>query len=50
MYVRKRDATGGDKNQEMGYKAHNQVFNEEQEHELSKYSIRCADIHIFWPH
>ncbi|XP_045445765.1 uncharacterized protein LOC123653829 [Melitaea cinxia] len=45
-YVRKRDATGGDENQEMGYKAHNRVFNQEQERELSKYLIRCADIYF----
>ncbi|CAK1581494.1 unnamed protein product [Parnassius mnemosyne] len=45
-YVRKRDATGGDENQEMGYKAHNRVFNQEKERELSKYLIRCADIYF----
>ncbi|XP_024941863.1 uncharacterized protein LOC112494517 [Cephus cinctus] len=30
----------------MGYKAHNRAFNQEQEHELSKYLIRCADIYF----
>ncbi|KAH9627647.1 hypothetical protein HF086_009797 [Spodoptera exigua] len=44
-YIRKRDATGGD-DTGMGYKAHNRVFNEDQERELSKYLIRCADIYF----
>lgn len=30
----------------MGYKAHNRVFTQEQERELSKYLIRCADIYF----
>ncbi|XP_011859139.1 PREDICTED: tigger transposable element-derived protein 6-like [Vollenhovia emeryi] len=30
----------------MGYKAHNKVFTQEQERELSKYLIRCADIYF----
>ncbi|EFA11818.1 hypothetical protein TcasGA2_TC016420 [Tribolium castaneum] len=30
----------------MGYKAHNRVFIEEQEKELTKYLIRCADIYF----
>ncbi|CAG4956415.1 unnamed protein product [Colias eurytheme] len=33
----------------MGYKAHNRVFNEEQERELSKYLIRYADIYFELP-
>lgn len=45
-YIRKRDAAGNDENQEMGYKAHNRVFTQEQERELSKYLIRCADIYF----
>lgn len=45
-YIRKRDESGEDENQEMGYRAHNRVFNEEQERELSKYLIRCADIYF----
>ncbi|XP_037870942.1 uncharacterized protein LOC119629361 [Bombyx mori] len=45
-YVHKRDAAGNDENQEMGYKAHNRVFTREQELELSKYLIRCADIYF----
>lgn len=30
----------------MGYKAHNKVFNAEQEKKLAKYFIRCADIYF----
>jgi hypothetical protein len=45
-YIRKRDASGDEGNQGMGYKVHNRVFNEEQERELSKYLIRCADIYF----
>ncbi|CAG9133859.1 unnamed protein product [Plutella xylostella] len=45
-YVRKRDASGGEENQDMGYNAHNRVFNEQQERDLSKYLIRCADIYF----
>jgi hypothetical protein len=45
-YIRKRDATGGDESQEMGYKAHNRLFNQKQERELTKYLIRCADIYF----
>ncbi|XP_011136537.2 uncharacterized protein LOC105181464 [Harpegnathos saltator] len=45
-YIRKRDASGNEENQDMGYKAHNRVFNEEQERKLSKYLIRCADIYF----
>ncbi|KAG5888828.1 hypothetical protein JTB14_000101 [Gonioctena quinquepunctata] len=43
-YIRKRDASGED-DQVMGYRAHN----EEQEQELSKYLIRCADIYFGLP-
>lgn len=44
-YIRKRDAS--DKGDEsMGFRAHNRVFNEEQEGDLSKYLIRCADIYF----
>lgn len=45
-YIRKRDASKDEENQDMGYKPHNRVFNEEQERELSKYLIRCADIYF----
>lgn len=45
-YIRKRNAAGNDENQEMGYRAHNRVFTQEQERELSKYLIRCADIYF----
>lgn len=48
-YIRKRDASGDDKHQDMGYKAHNRVLNEEQERKLSKYLIRCADIYFGLP-
>ncbi|XP_041968550.1 jerky protein homolog-like [Aricia agestis] len=44
-YIRKRDVSGKD-DEGMGYKAHNRVFNEDQERELSKYLIRCADIYF----
>ncbi|KAG5882926.1 hypothetical protein JTB14_012653 [Gonioctena quinquepunctata] len=47
-YIRKRDASGED-DQVMGYRAHNRIFNEEQEQELSKYFIRCADIYFGLP-
>ncbi|KAG5899419.1 hypothetical protein JTB14_033612 [Gonioctena quinquepunctata] len=47
-YIRKRDASGED-DQVMGYRAHNRIFNEEQEQELSKYLIRCADIYFGLP-
>ncbi|KAG5892532.1 hypothetical protein JTB14_011121 [Gonioctena quinquepunctata] len=47
-YIRKRDASGED-DQFMGYRAHNRIFNEEQEQELSKYLIRCADIYFGLP-
>ncbi|KAG5879917.1 hypothetical protein JTB14_014390 [Gonioctena quinquepunctata] len=33
----------------MGYRAHNRIFNEEQEQELSKYLIRCADLYFGLP-
>lgn len=45
-YIRKPDASGEGENQVMGYKAHNRVFNDDQERELSKYLIRCADIYF----
>lgn len=48
-YKRKRDLANGEEEQEnvkMGYVAHNRVFNEHQERELSKYLIRCADIYF----
>lgn len=45
-YVRKRDAAGDGEEQGMGYKAHNRVFSQEQERELSKYLTRCADIYF----
>ncbi|XP_049873490.1 jerky protein homolog-like [Pectinophora gossypiella] len=45
-YKRKRDASGEGENPDMGYKAHNRVFTNEQEQELSKYLIRCADIYF----
>lgn len=50
-YIKKRDASGEEENQDvdMGYKAHNRVFNEEQEREFSKYLIRCADIYFGLP-
>lgn len=44
-YIRKRDACD-EENQNMGYKPHNRVFNEQQEREMSKYLIRCADIYF----
>ncbi|KAG5893169.1 hypothetical protein JTB14_000429 [Gonioctena quinquepunctata] len=47
-YIRKRDASGED-DQVMGYRAHNRIFNGEQEQELSKYLIRCADIYFELP-
>ncbi|KAG5870019.1 hypothetical protein JTB14_013871 [Gonioctena quinquepunctata] len=47
-YIRKRDASDED-DQVMGYRAQNQIFNEEQEQELSKYLIRCADIYFGLP-
>ncbi|KAG5896732.1 hypothetical protein JTB14_014608 [Gonioctena quinquepunctata] len=47
-YIRKRDASGED-DQVMGYRAHNRIFNGEQEQELSKYLIRCADIYFGLP-
>ncbi|KAG5870486.1 hypothetical protein JTB14_001680 [Gonioctena quinquepunctata] len=47
-YIRKHDASGED-DQVMGYEAHNRIFNEEQEQELSKYLIRCADIYFGLP-
>ncbi|KAG5887182.1 hypothetical protein JTB14_028985 [Gonioctena quinquepunctata] len=47
-YIRKRDACGED-DQVMGYRAHNRIFNEEQEQELSNYLIRCADIYFGLP-
>lgn len=47
-YVKKRDQAEGEKaeNVNMGYVAPNKVFSEEQERELSKYLIRCADIYF----
>lgn len=45
-YIRKRGTSGDEENQAMGYQAHNRVFNEQQERELSKYLIRCADIYF----
>ncbi|XP_050549651.1 uncharacterized protein LOC118268371 [Spodoptera frugiperda] len=48
-YIRKRDVSGEQENPDMGYKAHNRVFNEVQERELSKYLIRCADIYFGLP-
>lgn len=45
-YIRKRDSNGNGDNQEMGYKAHNRVFTQQNERELSKYLIRCADIYF----
>ena len=39
-----RNASG--KEEGMGYKAHNRVFNKDQERALSKYLIRCADIYF----
>ncbi|XP_028172047.1 uncharacterized protein LOC114361250 [Ostrinia furnacalis] len=47
-YIRKRDASGNE-DEGMGYKAHNRVFNEDQEREFSKYLIRCADIYFGLP-
>lgn len=50
-YKRKRDAANkDDQDQEetvrMGYVAHNRVFTDDQERQLSKYLIRCADIYF----
>ncbi|PZC71419.1 hypothetical protein B5X24_HaOG213482 [Helicoverpa armigera] len=49
-YVRKRDnaSTGDNENNSisMGYVAHNKVFSEQQEQQLSKYLQRCADIYF----
>lgn len=48
-YVRKRDEANRKHEQDnvhMGYVPHNRVFNENQERELSKYLIRCADIYF----
>lgn len=51
-YIRKRDE-GSSENKEtsttgvsMGYIAHNKVFSGEQEQQLTKYLIRCADIYF----
>ncbi|CAF4872085.1 unnamed protein product [Pieris macdunnoughi] len=48
-YIRKRDEMGANHDEDsihMGYVAHNKVFSKEQEEELSKYIIRCADIYF----
>lgn len=50
-YKRKRDAAdendqGQAENVGMGYVAHNRVFNQDQERQLSEYLIRCADIYF----
>lgn len=48
-YIRKRDGAIADHNEgsvSMGYVAHNKVFSEEQEQQLSKYITRCAEIYF----
>ena len=50
-YKRKIDAVNDDdheqvQNVRMGYVAHNKVFNEDQERQLAKYLMRCADIYF----
>lgn len=48
-YKRKREVASSDTNGEsvrMGYIAHNRVFNDDQEQELAKYLMRCADIYF----
>lgn len=50
-YKRKIDAANDDdheqvQNVSMGYVAHNKVFNEDQERQLAKYLMRCADIYF----
>ncbi|KAF2894733.1 hypothetical protein ILUMI_11439 [Ignelater luminosus] len=48
-YIRKRGKAGTGHNEDnvsMGYVAHNKVFSEEQEQQLSKYITRCAEIYF----
>lgn len=50
-YKRKMEAANEDdqgqvENVSMGYVAHNRVFSEDQERQLAKYLIRCADIYF----
>ncbi|XP_065172178.1 uncharacterized protein, partial [Atheta coriaria] len=48
-YIRKRDEAGANQCEgriSMGYVAHNKVFSNEQEQQLTKYITRCADIYF----
>lgn len=50
-YKRKRDIANENDNEleqnvSMGYVAHNKVFNDDQERQLAKYLMRCADIYF----